>query len=448
MFENSSPVYAVIRRILNPLVVVMTVVVVCLLIGRPIDGYFVMLAVVSFFLSAQVYEEIGLDRCWRRTNYLLHMRDILVGWAIIVSVLLFNGYMSKLSSAYSRSVLLTWFAITPPVLYISHLAARYVLYRLSRSGRDVRKAIIVGATELADKLANKLREDTYLRIGLAGFFDDRSSERLPSKFKPALLGRVEDVAAYVREHHVNLIYITLPLAAQPRIVRLIDELRDTTASVFFVPDIFVFDLMHAQFGKIYGIPVISVRDAPIRGINQFNKRLSDLIFASFILILIAPIMIAIAGGGKATSPGPIWFRQRRYGVEGEEIIVYKFRSMTVCEDGKEVVQAKRQDQRITPFGAFLRRSSLDELPQLVNVLQGRMSVVGPRPPAVAHNEQYRKLIKGYMLRHKVKPGSTGWAQVNGLRGETETLDKMRARGQYDIDYMRNWSLVFDLMIIG
>jgi putative colanic acid biosynthesis UDP-glucose lipid carrier transferase len=164
--------------------------------------------------------------------------------------------------------------------------------------------------------------------------------------------------------------------------------------------------------------------------------------------MIWPLLLILAAGVKLSSPGPIIFKQRRYGLDGHEILVYKFRSMRVCEDGGTIRQAGREDPRITPFGAFIRRTSLGELPQFINVLQGRMSVVGPRPHAVAHNEQYRKLIKGYMLRHKVKPGITGWAQVNGLRGETETLDKMRARIQYDIDYMRNWSLGFDLMIIG
>jgi putative colanic acid biosysnthesis UDP-glucose lipid carrier transferase len=159
------------------------------------------------------------------------------------------------------------------------------------------------------------------------------------------------------------------------------------------------------------------------------------------------MMAMIAVAVKLSSPGPIIFRQRRYGLNGEEILVYKFRSMTVAEDGAKVVQAKKGDQRVTKVGAFLRKSSLDELPQFINVLQGRMSIVGPRPHAVAHNEQYRKLIKGYMLRHKVKPGITGWAQVNGLRGETETLDKMEARINYDLDYLRKWSLWLDLWII-
>jgi putative colanic acid biosynthesis UDP-glucose lipid carrier transferase len=183
------------------------------------------------------------------------------------------------------------------------------------------------------------------------------------------------------------------------------------------------------------------------GWNSMIKRTSDLVLASLILVLLTPLMLMIALAVRITSPGPIIFRQRRYGLYGEEIKVYKFRSMKVAEDGDTVVQARKDDQRVTPIGAFLRRTSLDELPQFVNVLQGRMSIVGPRPHAVAHNEQYRKLIKGYMLRHKVKPGITGWAQVNGLRGETATLDRMEARIQHDLDYLRNWSVWLDLWII-
>jgi putative colanic acid biosynthesis UDP-glucose lipid carrier transferase len=198
---------------------------------------------------------------------------------------------------------------------------------------------------------------------------------------------------------------------------------------------------------IGGVPVVAVCETPFYGLSGLIKRASDIVLASAALVLILPVMLAIAIGIKATSPGPVLFTQRRYGLDGREIIVYKFRTMTVLEDGNVVRQATRDDSRVTRFGAFLRRYSLDELPQFVNVLQGRMSVVGPRPHAVAHNEMYRKLIKGYMIRHKVKPGITGWAQVNGLRGETDTLEKMRARIEYDLSYLRNWSLQLDLQIV-
>jgi putative colanic acid biosysnthesis UDP-glucose lipid carrier transferase len=237
------------------------------------------------------------------------------------------------------------------------------------------------------------------------------------------------------------------MATQPRILDLLDQLRDTTASIYFVPDIFITDLIQGRTDVVGDIPVVAVCETPFRGGNGLVKRATDLVFALAILTLISPLLLIIAIGVKASSPGPVIFKQRRYGLDGREIIVYKFRSMTVCEDGAQIAQASKNDQRVTPLGAFLRKTSLDELPQFVNVLQGRMSIVGPRPHAIAHNEQYRKLIKGYMLRHKVKPGITGWAQVNGYRGETDTLDKMKKRIEFDLDYLRNWSVRLDVAII-
>src|SRR5690606_7516492 len=210
---------------------------------------------------------------------------------------------------------------------------------------------------------------------------------------------------------------------------------------------FVFDLIQARFDHVGGIPVMSVCDSPFEGFNGLVKRASDIVLATVILAMIWPVLLAIAIAVKVTSPGPVIFKPRRYGLDGKEILVYKFRSMTVMEDGENVRQAVRGDQRLTPIGGFLRRTSLDELPQFINVLQGRMSVVGPRPHASAHNEQYRKLIKGYMVRHKVRPGITGWDQVNGFRGETDTLDKMVRRVEYVLDYLRNWSLWLDLKIV-
>jgi putative colanic acid biosynthesis UDP-glucose lipid carrier transferase len=211
---------------------------------------------------------------------------------------------------------------------------------------------------------------------------------------------------------------------------------------------FVTDLIQGRIDSVRGMPVVGVCDSPFSGVSGLVKRASDIVLASAILALILPALVVLAVLVRVTSPGPVIFKQRRYGLDGDEIIVYKFRTMKVAEDGEEIRQCGKGDPRVTRLGAFMRRTSLDELPQFVNVLQGRMSIVGPRPHAVAHNEMYRKLIKGYMLRHKVKPGITGWAQINGLRGETETLDKMKARVDYDLDYLRNWSLRLDLLIIA
>ena len=232
-----------------------------------------------------------------------------------------------------------------------------------------------------------------------------------------------------------------------RVLDLLDDLKDTTVSIYYVPDIFLSDLIQSRSGEVAGIPVISMCETPFFGYRGVIKRVTDVVLTLAVLVPLFPVLALVALLVKISSPGPAIFRQRRYGLDGQEITVYKFRTMTVTEDGDRVVQATVGDRRITPIGAVLRRYSIDELPQLINVLQGRMSIVGPRPHAVAHNEQYRKLIKGYMVRHKVKPGITGWAQVNGWRGETDTLEKIEQRVAHDIYYIENWSAWLDLKIL-
>jgi putative colanic acid biosynthesis UDP-glucose lipid carrier transferase len=228
---------------------------------------------------------------------------------------------------------------------------------------------------------------------------------------------------------------------------LVQELGDTTASIYFLPDVSGFDMIQQRASDILGMPVVAMCETPFHGYRGLIKRLMDVTIAIVALVVAAPLLLGIALAVKSSSPGPVLFRQRRYGLDGCEIMVYKFRTMMVCENGAKVTQASRNDARVTPIGKHLRRWSLDELPQLINVLQGTMSVVGPRPHAVAHNEEYRKLIKRYMVRHKVLPGITGLAQVRGCRGETSRVEHMEARVLFDLEYMRRWSPMLDLEII-
>jgi putative colanic acid biosynthesis UDP-glucose lipid carrier transferase len=226
------------------------------------------------------------------------------------------------------------------------------------------------------------------------------------------------------------------------------ELRHANVQVRLVPNIYGFQLLHHSITEVAGFPVINLMDSPLSGINAVVKALEDKILATLILLLASPIMILIAIGVKLSSPGPVLFKQKRGGLEKDEIRIWKFRSMKVhAEPEGTITQAKPNDPRITPFGAFLRRTSLDELPQFFNVLRGEMSIVGPRPHALEHNEFYKKRIDPYLLRQRVKPGITGWAQINGLRGETGDLEKMEMRVKYDLYYINNWSLWFDLRII-
>lgn len=316
---------------------------------------------------------------------------------------------------------------------------------MMRRAVAARRQVIVGANRIGCDLAARLANEPWLG-GVAGYFDDRRVERIPRECRTLLLGRFADLPDYARRNTVHVIYVCLPISRHPRIRRLLDALGDTTASIYFVPDLSGFDLMQARFGEIRGMPLLAVRETPFCGMAGVLKRASDLVFATAALPVVLPLSAVIAYFVRRSSPGPVLFRQRRCGLDGQEFTVYKFRTMTMCED-EDVRQATRDDPRVTRVGRFLRRTSLDELPQLLNVLAGRMSLVGPRPHAVAHNEHYRKLVSGYMLRHKVRPGITGLAQVNGLRGETRELEKMIQRVRYDLEYLKNWSLGLDVRIL-
>jgi putative colanic acid biosynthesis UDP-glucose lipid carrier transferase len=320
---------------------------------------------------------------------------------------------------------------------------------LRRRGFNTRQFAICGVNKLALQLARNVQNTPELGLQFVGYFDDRPESRTEESAgeNQPHAGNLAELVELAKSGGVDMIFITFPMRAEERIRQYLRELGDTTASVYIVPDFFVFQMLHARWNQIDGLPVVSVFETPISGIDGVLKRGFDLLIGTAALAILAIPMLVCAIAIKLTSPGPVFFRQKRYGLSGEEIRVWKFRSMRVCEDGAQVKQAGRDDDRVTPMGRILRKTSLDELPQLFNVLDGSMSLVGPRPHATAHNEQYRPLIDGYMLRHKVKPGITGLAQVSGARGETETLEKMERRVEFDHRYIREWSLWMDVKIL-
>ncbi|HEY2683511.1 MAG TPA: undecaprenyl-phosphate glucose phosphotransferase [Steroidobacteraceae bacterium] len=373
--------------------------------------------------------------------------DVVFRWILMLSILLAIGYATKTLNYFPRRIFLTWGTTTPLVLILVTLLMQELMRRFLLSVFDKRSAVIAGYNNSSVELSRRLAADRSAHMDVVGFFDDRSSDRLGMDSSVSLMGSLSDVAAYAKSHRIDVIFIALPIRHVKRVMNLLDDLRDTTASIYYVPDIFVFDLIQARSGEIQGIPVVAMCETPFYGYRGVTKRLVDVCLSVAVLLLTLPLLVLICLLVKISSPGPIIFKQRRYGLDGAEIAVYKFRTMRVTEDGNQVRQASRFDTRITPIGSLLRRSSMDELPQLINVLQGRMSLVGPRPHAVAHNEEYRKLIKGYMVRHKVLPGITGLAQVNGCRGETSQLHEMEARVNYDLDYLRRWSPMLDIKII-
>jgi putative colanic acid biosynthesis UDP-glucose lipid carrier transferase len=374
--------------------------------------------------------------------------QVALRWAWRVALLAAVGLLTGYLAVFDRPMLLHWLWAAPALQMALHVMLRWSAPGLRRLQGPPRPAVIVGLNPQGLKLAERIAYSPDEDVRVLGFFDDRHRFLQDAPQVEDLAGRLAELPGYVKRHQVQLIYLSLPMSSSPRILQLLDELKDTTASIYFVPDMFITDLIQARSDKVGGVMVISVCDTPFRGWTGVLKRGSDLLLASLILLLISPLMLLIALLVRLESSGPVIFVQRRYGLDGQEIRVYKFRSMTVTEDGSRIEQARQGDARLTRLGAWLRRTSLDELPQFINVLQGRMSIVGPRPHAVAHNELYRKMIKGYMVRHKVRPGITGWAQVNGQRGETDTLEKMQARIDLDLDYLRHWSLLLDLRIIA
>ncbi|HTV95052.1 MAG TPA: undecaprenyl-phosphate glucose phosphotransferase [Steroidobacteraceae bacterium] len=374
--------------------------------------------------------------------------DVIFRWFLILAALLGIAYVTKSPlQSYPRRVFLTWAAVTPALLIVATLVMQEFMRRFLMNAFNARRAVIAGYNDSSVELARRLKRNPGLRLVVDGFFDDRSTDRLGMEVEAELIGPLADLGDYVKQYRTDVIFIALPIRHLKRVMNLLDDLRDTTASIYYVPDIFVFDLIQARSGEIHGIPVVAMCETPFYGYRGVAKRLIDIGLTVVILLLLLPLLVVIGILVKCSSPGPIIFRQRRYGLDGCEIAIYKFRTMKVAEDGAQIRQATRSDERVTPIGALLRRSSLDELPQLINVLQGRMSLVGPRPHAIAHNEEYRKLIKGYMVRHKVLPGITGLAQVNGCRGETAKLEEMEARVNYDLDYLRHWSPMLDIKII-
>jgi len=395
-------------------------------------------------------ESQDVYRSWRGVYLYKEAGAVLMSWGFAIVLIVFLDILLFKTAWYEEFYVLVWYLFAPLIIIVWHLSARLALGYFRSKGHNTRRVAIVGATELGANLKKRLTADKFNGFVFSGFFDDRKQaedgRRLSGK-DIKVAADIDSMIHLCRKGQIDVVYITLSLAAEKRIKKIVEELADSTVSVYLVPDMFTFNLMNSRWLDYQGITAISIYDTPFSGLGSFIKRAEDIVVGSLIFSLIALPMLMIAIAIKVTSPGPVFFKQKRYGRDGREIKVWKFRSMKVMDNGPVVAQATKNDPRITPFGSFLRRTSLDELPQFINVLEGTMSIVGPRPHAVAHNEEYRKQIQGYMLRHKIKPGITGLAQINGYRGETDTLEKMEGRIRYDLQYIRNWSLVLDLKII-
>jgi putative colanic acid biosynthesis UDP-glucose lipid carrier transferase len=409
----------------------------------------ILVALIGLTVFNFVGEFLGLFRRWQGVAFEREIVCATATWLISFLLIGSLGQFAQSTTEIVGASLLLWFFASVIFSLSGRMFTRWIRRWRTDHGINTRNYAVVGINGLGIQLARNIDATPDLSLKLMGFYDDRPDDRteaLPSDVSRKL-GALPDLIEAAKQGKVEVIFITLPMRAEERIRSLIKQLSDSTASVYIVPDLFVFQMLHSRWSDVQGIPIVSVFENPLYGVDGVLKRGLDIVLATIALVLLALPMSVIALAVKLTSRGPVFFRQLRYGLDGKPIRVWKYRSMKVMEDGAHIQQAKKNDNRLTTIGGFLRRSSLDELPQLFNVLAGSMSLVGPRPHANAHNEHYRSQIHGYMLRHKVKPGMTGLAQVNGCRGETETIDKMESRIKFDHQYIREWTIWLDLRII-
>jgi putative colanic acid biosynthesis UDP-glucose lipid carrier transferase len=416
--------------------------------GVGVSETYLVLMIISALLALMIFREtLPEDEPWERGFWTISL-PTLSRWLLLFSILLVLGYATKTSSIFSRKTLFTWLIVTPTFLIPMQFAIENAISRIMQATGRSRRVVIAGANKHGRSLAARLKSSSRLGMNLEGLFDDRNSDRLGTDLPATLLGTLSELPQYVQKHNIDVIYVTLPIRNIQRVTDLIDALHDTTASIYYVPDIFVFDLMQCRTGNVSGMPVIALYETPFNGIQGAVKKLSDYVIASTTLLLTSPLLITIAAVIKLTTPGSVFFRQRRYGADGSEIVVYKFRCMTDPDDRTSGDSQNDNSPRVTRIGKFLRKYSLEELPLFFNVLQGNLSVVGPRPKSVAQVEREDGMERSYFARHRVNPGIIGLAEVEyGEWSESmdEEGDTIR---DYDMEYVRNWSLSLDLRIIA
>jgi len=448
LLSNSSALSALANRATDVLLVVLSGVVAYYLrfgFDATFSLPYAVLLLLTTLIAIVMFPMLGVYQSWRSRGLSAPAGRVVLAWASVLLVVLVLLVLTKQGATFSRLWLGQWFSLAAILLIFSRIAAFSLLRLMRKRGLNRRRAVVVGGGPLARDLIRRAREETWAGFDVTAVFDAGGSDRaLPDE----PLRPLETLFDYVSVHDIDEVWIAVPLEQTRRLRDVLESLRFSTANVRFVPDLFGLFLINHGVSQILDMPMFDLTASPMTGVNRLVKGLEDRLLSLLILIVISPLLLALAIGVKLSSPGPVFFRQKRLGWDGKTFEIYKFRSMRVHkESAGQVVQAKRDDPRLTRIGAWMRRTSLDELPQFINVLQGRMSIVGPRPHAIAHNEAYKDQVGGYMLRHKVKPGITGWAQINGWRGETDTLEKMQRRVEHDLYYIEHWSLAFDLKII-
>ncbi|HCL9187173.1 TPA: undecaprenyl-phosphate glucose phosphotransferase [Escherichia coli] len=439
----NASIISMLQRFSDILIIFLGIYFSCFINDHFFNLHYVLMALVALVIFQMIGGITDFYRSWRGVEFSVELILILKNWSF--SFLLTLGFVTLFSYFnFTVRTFIFWYLAVCAGFVVTRSLIRALAGFFRRIGYNKRRVAFAGSLPAGISLLETFRKQPWLGFEVKGIYEDSFSGTYDLEL---YAGKVSDLICEARKGTIDRIYIAMHMRDEVAIKNMVSRLTDTTCSVLYITDVFTFNILQSRTEEINGVPIVPLFDSPLNGINMVFKRLEDIIVSSLILILISPILLVIATAVKTTSKGPVIFRQVRYGMDGKPIKVWKFRSMTVMENDDKVIQATKNDIRVTKVGKFLRSTSLDELPQFFNVLFGQMSVVGPRPHAVSHNEQYRSLIQGYMLRHKVKPGITGLAQINGWRGETDTLEKMEKRIEYDLLYIRGWSIWLDLKII-
>ncbi|MBV1706264.1 MAG: undecaprenyl-phosphate glucose phosphotransferase [Hyphomicrobiales bacterium] len=415
--------------------------------------YYIAIPMISL-ATLMVFRALGLDQISALRNPLRQGLRISGGWALVFLVAMALVFFLKLDGIYSRVWLLSWFGIGLVVLTIERAAVAFFVRYLTRLGRLERRAVIVGGGSAGEDVLRNLAEQQDSDLRIFGVFDDRTDTRSPDIIAGfPKLGTVDDLVEFARHTAVDLVIFTLPITAEKRLLQMLRKLWVLPIDIRLAAHMNKLRFRPRSYSYIGNVPVLDVFDKPIADWDLVVKAAFDKIVGTICLILLAPLMLVIALAVKLTSKGPVLFKQKRYGFNNELIEIYKFRSMYVDQlDLNAAKQVTRNDPRVTPVGRIIRKTSLDELPQLFNVVfAGNLSLVGPRPHAIhatAENRLYDKVVDGYFARHRVRPGITGWAQINGWRGETNTSEKIQGRVEHDLQYIENWSIMFDAYILA
>lgn len=398
-------------------------------------------------LAFLLFPQFELYTSWRGRSLSDMFLRLAASWGVVLLIGMFFSYLINHVGLASRLWMFYWYVIGVALLIAYRIGIYYVLHHLRMKGLNNKRVVIVGYGNTGQEMHRRALQQDWTGYDVKAVYADADDAWRITDHSIKRLESLEDIRDFVDKNRIHEIWITLPLVDSPKLQELQYMMRNMLVDIRWVPDILGLQMLSNRMGNFLGLPVVDLNQPISSGLNGIAKDLFDKVFAALALVMLVPLFLVLAVCIRASSPGPVLFKQPRLGLNGRPFNVYKFRTMKVHQEQNRVTQATRDDPRITTIGAFLRRTSLDELPQFFNVLKGDMSVVGPRPHAIEHNEMYKDLLEMYMLRHRVKPGITGWAQIHGHRGETDTVDKMAARVQFDLDYIQNWSLWMDVRII-